>query len=512
MNTSYLRYMGMLGLSLLLTGGLLSGCTSTGVKKQVLESTNKLKQGPQQKPFRSITNFSSALRCMDDLLISHGVRDVSVLVEDLVDQTKKVNAGTKDMLISAVSDMTKRSRAIRLIAYGQDSGNLISFLQAAERKNAYAIVPQYDVKGSISQFDDNIAKKSVEFGLAHGENFSLGSGRSGAATILGVDLTILNTSDLSIVSGVTSRNAVLIYKSGKGLDADAQYKKFGITFGATLSEAEGNAQALRNLVELAAIELFGKLTKVPYWQCLGVDHSDETVQTEIADWFYSMEADGGELVSFLQSRLRMRGYYNGPVDGAGNPLLAQAVIGQRSALGMSEELKADLPLFTQLLTGATGNPPAAATSDTARDPAPQPIQLTITGSGKAGAHKRGELVTLSVKTDRDAYVYCFMHDEYQRVQRFFPNRFTHDALIPAGRPLQLPGAMRFQLVASENGKRESVACFATPQDALPSLPEVVRGTDFEPLPAKSLEQVQQAFAAGSGPGIGQAYYNIEISN
>lgn len=285
MNTSYLRYMGMLGLSLLLAGGLLSGCSSTGVKKQVLDSTNKLKQGPQQKPFRSITNFSSALRCMDDLMISNGVRDVSVLVEDLVDQTKKVNAGTKDMLISAVSDMTKRSRAIRLIAYGQDSGNLIGFLQAAERKNAYAIVPQYDVKGSISQFDDNIAKKSVEFGLAQGENFSLGSGRSGSATILGVDLTMLNTSDLSIVSGVTSRNAVLIYKSGKGLDADAQYKKFGITFGATLSEAEGNAQALRNLVELAAIELFGKLTKVPYWQCLGVDHADETVQIEIADWF-----------------------------------------------------------------------------------------------------------------------------------------------------------------------------------------------------------------------------------
>jgi len=511
MNTPLLRRLGIMSMSALLTASLLLGCSSMGVKQPVLDSANKLKVGPKEKPFRSITGFSAALRCMDDLMISNGVRDVSVLVEDLVDQTKKVNAGTKDMLISAVSDMTKRSRAIRLIAYGQDSGNLIGFLAAAERKNAYAIVPQYDIKGSISQFDDNIAKKSVEFGLAHGENFNLGYGRSGAATILGVDLTILNTADLSVVSGVTSRNAVLIYKSGKGLDTDAKYRKFGITFGTTFSEAEGNAQALRNLVELAAIELFGKLTKVPYWQCLGVPHDDEAVQTEIADWFYSMEANGQELVGFLQSRLRMRGYYSGPLDGAGNPQLAQAVVEQRGALGLSSELKADLPLFTALLTGETGAAAAATASAAPAVPQPAPA-LTITASNVGRKAKRGELLTLAIRTSRDAYVYCFMHDEHNQVQRFFPNRFTQDALLPAGKSLQLPGAMRFQLMASESGKQEAVGCFASPADVYPNLPVMARGTDFEPLPAKSLDEVQQAFAAVSGPSLAQAYYRIDVSN
>lgn len=511
MNTATLQRIATIVMAALLTAMVLIGCSSTGVKQPVIDSANRLKQGPQEKPFRSITSFSSALRCMDDLMISNGVRDVSVLVEDLVDQTKKVNAGTKDMLISAVSDMTKRSRAIRLIAYGQDSGNLIGFLAAAERKNAYAIVPQYDIKGSISQFDDNIAKKSVELGLAHGENFNLGYGRSGAATILGIDLTILNTGDLSVVSGVTSRNAVLIYKSGKGLDADAQYKKFGITFGTTLSEAEGNAQALRNLVELAAIELFGKLTKVPYWQCLGVPHDDEAVQTEISDWFYSMEAHGAELVAFLQSRLRMRGYYDGPLDGEGNPALAQAVIDQRAALGLSSEVKADLPLVTALLTGKTGAASASETLAVAR-PSPQaPAALSITSTGGGRKPQRGELLNLVVRTDRNAYVYCFMHDEHDQVQRFFPNRFAQDALVQAGKPLQLPGAMRFQLVASESGNSESVGCFAAPTDIYASLPAAARGTDFEPLPARSLEQVQQAFAAVSGPSLAEAYYRIDVS-
>lgn len=512
MDTSTLHRIATTTLAAALTAGLLFGCSAAGVKQAVHESAAKLQQGPKQAPFRAITNFSAALRCMDDLMIANGVRDVSVLVEDLADQTKKVNAGTKDMLISAVSDMTKRSRAIRLVAFGQDSGNLIGFLQAAERKNAYAIVPQYDIKGSISQFDDNIAKKSVEFGLAHGENVNLGYGRSGAATILALDLTVLHTDDLSIVHGVTSRNAVLIYKSGKGLDSDAQYKKFGITFGTTLSEAEGNAQALRNLVELAVVELFGKLTKVPYWQCLGVAHDDPAVETEIADWFYAMENDGTELVAFLQSRLRMRGHYDGPVDGAGNPQLAQAVVDQRNALGLSAEIKADLPLFSALLTGTADGTAAAAAPASSAPPAATPPALTISASSDGRKARRGELLELAIRTDRDAYVYCFLHDEHDRVQRFFPNRFVQDARVAAGQPLRLPGAMRFQLVASERGQPESIGCYAAPTDVYAALPAAARGTDFEPLAAGSLEQVQQAFTAAAGAGLAQAYYRIDVAN
>src|SRR3569623_1457822 len=415
MNTATLQRIATTGMAALLTAMVLIGCSSPGVTPPVIDSAHRLKQGPQEKPFRSITSFSSALRCMDDLMISNGVRDVSVLVEDLIDQTKKVNAGTKDMLISAVSDMTKRSRAIRLIAYGQDSGNLIGFLAAAERKNAYAIVPQYDIKGSISQFDDNIAKKSVELGLAHGENFNLGYGRSGAATILGIDLTILNTGDLSVVWGVTSRNAVLIYKSGKGLD------------------------------------------------------------------------------------------------GEGNPALAQAVVDQRAALGLSSEVKADLPLVTALLTGKTGDVPASGALAVAR-PSPQvPAALSITSTGGGRKPQRGELLNLAIRADQNVYVYCFMHDEHDQVQRFFPNRFAQDALVQAGKPLQLPGAMRFQLVASESGNSESVGCFAVPTDVYASLPAAARGTDFEPLPARSLEQVQQAFAAVAGPSLAEAYYRIDVS-
>ena len=490
----------------------LSGCDATRVVRPVEKKIEEVKKGPERKPFRSITNFSAALRCMDGLMLQHGVRDVSVLVEDLTDQTKKVNAGTKDMLISAVSDMNRRSRAIRLVAYGADSGNLIGFLRDAERKNAYAVVPEFDIRGSISQFDENVAKKSAEFGFGFGEDLVAGYGRSATATILGIDLTMLSTADLSVIPGVSSRNAVVIFKSGSGTDGDARYRKLGVNFSTTLNKAEGNAQALRNLVELASIELFGKLAKVPYWTCLDADPNAPEVQEELADWFYAMEANGTELIYFLQKHTRLKGYYSGPVDGEGNPQLADAAVKARTALGMSREPKADLDLFKAIVNGQLPQAstelaaaPAEAPKAAAGDPA---LALSIVSRNAKPVYKRGEPVALSIRPNRDAYVYCYLHNDEGQVQRFFPNRFLKDPLVPAAKPLELPGAMRFQLVASERGKPETVACFAAPKEVLAALPEAVRGVDFEPLQVGSLEEVHSAFVASGGTAV--AAYTLNV--
>ena len=62
------------------------------------------------------------------------------------------------MLISSVSDMSRRSRAVRLVAFGKDTMNVIGFLASAQSAQAYQAIPLYDVKGSVSQFDENLIK------------------------------------------------------------------------------------------------------------------------------------------------------------------------------------------------------------------------------------------------------------------------------------------------------------------------------------------------------------------
>ena len=533
----------------LLAGLTLVGCSALDVKTETLEKTEEIRVGPEAAPRRSITSFSDALRCMDVTLSNYGVRDVSVLIEDILDQTKKVNAGTTDMLITAVSEMTTRSRAIRLVAFGEDSKNLITFLQQAEQKSAYAVTPQFDIQGSITQLDENLIQKQADAGIGFdsGGSFGIGVGyaKDAASNILALDLSMLDTDDFSVLPGVTSRNAVVIFKEGKGFDADATISKFGINYNMSLSRSEGQSQALRNLVELATIELFGKLTRTPYWSCLGSTGAEVEVQREIEDWYYGFQANPPQLTAWFQNQLRLRGYYNGVVDGADSQELRVAAAGYRRALGLPEQGGLDLAFFSAYLAAdhaavMAGNtpavapaavvptapgtpvtpvvavpevavaPPQAPAAARAQPAALPPLALGITANNGQTRFSRGELINLSIETSRNAYVQCYLQNENRAIQRFFPNRFARDSMIKAGAPLQIPGQMRFEFVANKKGVDETVACFGAERDLMPVLPSVVVGTDFEDLPVTSLGQVRDAYRRAAGNDFVEETFNVNI--
>jgi hypothetical protein len=86
-----------------------------------------------------------------------------------------------------------------------------------------------------------------------------------------------------------------------------------------------------------------------------------------------------------------------------------------------------------------------------------------------------------------------MRDDNRQFQRIFPNRFNRDTLMRAGEVLQLPGPMRFQIIASPRGIPETVSCFATNRDVLAQLPRNITGADFENLPVASFDDIRNAF-------------------
>ena len=486
-------------------GLALFGCAAIDVKTETLQKTEEIRTAPEATPHRSITGFTAALRCMDITLGNYGVRDLSVLAEDVLDQTKKVNAGTSDMLITAVSEMTKRSRAIRLVAFGQDSQNLITFLQQADSKNAYAVNPQFDIKGSITQLDENLIQKQTDAGLGFdsGGSFGIGAGfaKDAATNILALDLTMLDTDDFSVLPGVTSRNAVAIYKEGTGFDADATIRKFGINYNMSLSRAEGQSQALRNLVELAAVELFGKLTRTPYWKCLGASGDEPEVRREIEDWYAAFVAKPPQLTAWFQNQLRLRGYYRGAVDGINSRALHEATVAYRTALGLRPDGGLDLAFFTAYL--AADHADVMAKSST-------PFTMTLSANYGQTLFQPGERIDLVVETGADAYVQCYLQDEQRRIQRFFPNRFQRDALVKAGTPLHLPGTMLFEFVANRKGISEAVACFAAGNDLMQTLPGPIVGTDFEHLPVTSLDEVRDAYQQIAGDQFVERRFHVEF--
>jgi hypothetical protein len=509
-----------------------SGCATVGsafdVDTRTVRETEKARVGPAAVPQRSITGFSSALRCMDNVLIDYGVRDVSMLVEEIIDQTKKVNAGTRDMLITAVSDMTRRSRALRLVAFGKDATNVISFLQSAQRLNAYQVIPPYDIKGSVTQLDENVIRNQKDLGIGYLPYINLGISRDAAASVLGLDLSVLTTDDMAVMPGVTSRNSVVILKQGKGADGDAAYHKFGISYTMSLNKSEGQTQALRGLVELAVIELAGRLTKIPYWTCLGGDpRTSDEIRLEIADWYYAMAANPPEIVGYFQNQLRRRGFYRGPIDGKFNPAVDIALAGYREALGLSNEAVIDEAFFNAFLTAdhsrikAPAQPavyPPVAESSAPSAPAAQAVAkpadandlaLTVETEAKRTRFAPGEQIKLTVRTNRDAYAYRYIQDETARITRFYPNRFTKDSLIPGGRTLELPGTMRFQIVMNSRGAQETVSCFAAQRDVLHDLPAAVAGSDFETLKITSLQEIRDAMNQATAGAFAQGTVRFE---
>jgi hypothetical protein len=422
--------------------------------------------------------FGPALRCMDAMLLEHGVGDLSVVVEDLADPAQRKAAGTKDLLVTAVSDMTQRSRAIRLIAANADWNQTRAVMAQAQKGEPYAVAPQFALRGTLRTLD---------------------GGRA-----IGLDLTLLHTQDMSVVPGTATQNTAVL----KG--AQAEIVKFGLPIAVPVS---GAAHAQRALAEVAAIELFGRLAKVPYWTCLGIGHDNPGVAAEVQDWYDALAARPVEIVSYFQQQLRLRQAYDGPIDGSVGPEFKEAVARTRDALGLSREPKLSLDLFKAYLAAdiASLQTKIRASAPTAT-PAPAapaaPLTLHVASSTDGRKPARGEAVQLSIKPNRDAHVYCYLQDEKRQVTRFFPNRFQRDSRVQPATGLQLPGTMRFELTMNTRGVPETVACFATERDVLAELPPGVNGNDFQPLPVATLDQVRQAFIKASGGTL--AHESLEL--
>jgi hypothetical protein len=506
-------------LAILVAGALAAACATSQekaeeVRRDVLSTAEQVRAGPQAAPARSFTSFTPALRCMDNLMIDYGVKGVTALVEDLHDATKKVNAGTRDMMMSAVSDMTRRSGAVRVVAYGADSANTIGFLKESERKTAFANVPDYGIRGSISQLDENLARRTDNVGVQLGP---VGGGRAnlGTAQVLAVDLAMIRTEDLSLVPGVASRNSVVIVRQGQGIDANASgtwhSQGLSLSFERGLEKNEGTAQALRSLIELAAVELFGRLLKIPYWTCLGADPLGEAVTNEITDWYYGLYGNQASLVTYFQWQLKVRGVYEGEIDGEPNESLRDAVSAYRKALGLDPSARLDqdfLAAYLRANHAATGGVARGILASMPRAPvaakpvapmaplaplAEPPLELRLSGNSENWLFARGEEIRLAIGVNRLAHLACYSQDETGAVTRFYPNRFVPAAPLAPGATLQIPGAMPFKLVANRRGLKERILCAASARDILGELPSKVVGTDFDRLPVQSIDEVARVF-------------------
>ena len=178
-------------------------------------------------PARAADDVSAVRRCVDNLLLDSGMREVSLVVDQVSDATRPGDTSAREALVSVLSDMTQRSRTVRVVAPGTVAGTTPA--------------PQYALRGTLRA--------------------------EGGGAALGLDLTLLSARDMSVVAGTASHNVVNVIAPGAGRAARAASSCASSARRSAMAAATP-AAATRALLELARPRRSVALAKVAVLELL----------------------------------------------------------------------------------------------------------------------------------------------------------------------------------------------------------------------------------------------------
>jgi peptidoglycan hydrolase-like protein with peptidoglycan-binding domain/curli biogenesis system outer membrane secretion channel CsgG len=491
----------MSGLALL----MLAGCATD--PKQAIEIAK-----PKTLPATNLTNFSDSLRCMDELLLSFGRHNIVVTSAGIPDATGAVSAGTKDMLISAISRMSVKSGAFSFVDYDATQAD-VHDLQSLIGFTDDFVVPNYYIRGAVTQLDEGVLDESQAAAIGISD-FQIGASRDQTVSVVSLDLNVGNLVTRQIIPSSSAHNSIAVGRKGYAGDLAGSISKLGLNFNVILNKGEGMHQAVRTLVELSAIEVLGKLAEVPYWRCLQIEQTNPAIVAEAKDWYNDMEDD--ERVSFVQQALASEGYYGGTVSGVFDATTKSAVARYQSEHSLLADGRITFPLYQSLIHEdlALGRQPRLVKASLEKpEVRPNPLKLFVRSlGGNAAAYPLGQNLEISASTNQDAYLYCYYQDADLNVARIFPNQFDADPYVIAGQAVSIPSATAgFDIVLDRPGANEQIACLASEVEVGLRLPPALKAADLVPLPVGSVDDVVAEYRKLGRQSVVEARLEITVA-
>ena len=501
-------------------------------EQEANSSRARVGAGPKAPAVKTITNFSQALRCMDELFLANGKQGIIITSAGIPDATGKARTGDKEMMISAISKMTLKSNAFEFIdlTAGQSGEGDLSKLFELKGGSATKI-PDYYIRGAVTQLDDNAVRESKGFGVAL-PFLDLGFSKDQSFDLISMDMSIGDASTRRILPETTTSNTMIISKGGRSGEAGGKIEKMGLSFNKDLSRTEGVGATYRTLIELGLIEALGKFTRVPYWKCLDIESTNPVLMDQVREWYDV--ASNKERIIFVQQKLAGMRRYKGPLDGVMNNELKASIAEYQAASELIADGRINFDLYFSLKDDVQNelavvpvtpvkmsplNPalPIVAAPQVIVEPSPSPaapaapavIPFQINMSSDKGAspsYKVGELLNMQMSLNRLGTAYCFYEDVGKNTARIFPNRFYRDTMVAANMQVPLPTG-GFKIKFDKPG-RERVGCIASDRELL--VPPTLRDVkDLSPLPAGSLEQIVAQFK-GINPVMTSNIVDISI--
>lgn len=508
---------------------LFSGCAQLDPRKDAeYQSYAPTADRPVVRPVRSISSFNESLVCMDYMLRAAEIPTTLITAKQFPDYSGKVPAATKDMMITALSRMSRVSNAFRYVDYEvnlvtQDTvQNLTTILLNNNQMQLQR--PALYISGGVSFVDQNVFTNTQSFGTA-ANRLNTGYNHNRSATLLGLEMHLGDFRTRTFLPGLDSANEVVFGGGSEGLDVAGTIGIYGVKFTLGHDYTQGTGGALRTLVDLAAVELVGKWARVPYWQCLMLEQTNPNFLRQMRDW-YDQSGPTGQL-RLIENSLFSQGYLASSDRGlaVNDPRMRGALARFQSDSGIIVSGVLDFPTYERALRNfvklnedgalerigwSTSGPVdllamSPAPSEGLQSVRPWMIDMQIENPQPAGerpAFTEGEQVFLSATLSRASYLYCYFSDAAGNVMRLLPNAISTNALVSADQAIRIPDWMAanpgFILDAGKPGV-EAVICVATAQDPASRLPPEMQ------LPALSnmrgvqgIQGVQQSFSAALG--------------
>ncbi|MBF0354419.1 MAG: DUF4384 domain-containing protein [Alphaproteobacteria bacterium] len=469
---------------------------------------------PTNAPVRNITSFSEALRCMDHLFLTYNKSGFVITSTGIPDSTGKMSVGARDMLITAISRMSKSSDAFHYVDFELNAGQVdtVQHLSSLMLNSGQMKIdaPQVYIRGSISQVDQAIQSGKEGFGLTTGY-LDFGAQKDRMTSQVTLELHLGNFMTRTLISGIDANNTITIVRSGQGLDAGAKISKAGLNFSVSSDTSEGSGQAVRTLVELGVIELMGKWTQVPYWTCLEIERTNPMAMKQLRDWYDGMSEK--EQIQFVQAGLIGSGHYQGKSDGMQSEALRSAISRYQADRGLVPTGRISFEVYESMMAG---NMQFSALPASAPPKPPQitPTPIAVNLLGDKREYSVGDAALLSLSLSRSGFAYCYYKDADGTVVQIYPNRFQPDKLVQAGRSLSIPDSSvpgNFSIRLTRKGAKEDFACLASDIDIGTLLPPKLRVQELTPIDAKNLDDVVKMVQGVVPQGtLGSGRYTVNV--
>lgn len=225
---------------------------------------------PINVPKQVATPVSEALICIDEKIAKSGGKFyvTAIDVPNLSGKGGFTN-GAKEMLITALSKMSAKNKAIHFISYTQATAELVTLNNAHPESQNFK-VPDYFIRGGVTQINKSAWSAQAGMGVSIEDQIGDESGSEEVGSVH-LDLSLGDISSLSNIPGMYSSNKLSIAtRSGGAIDFDFMSNGQAIAFRLGATENYSLDDAIRTLIELGAFELVAKFFEAEY----GINYDD----------------------------------------------------------------------------------------------------------------------------------------------------------------------------------------------------------------------------------------------